>query len=49
MVLKLLGFKIFDLEKVRVFEIGCLFGGNIIFFVLENLKVEVVGIDLFNV
>ena len=49
MVLKLLGFKTPDLEKARVLEIGCSFGGNIIPFALENPKAEVVGIDLSSV
>ena len=49
MVLKLLGFKTPDLEKAKVLEIGCSFGGNIIPFALENPKAEVVGIDLSNV
>lgn len=48
-VLKLLGFKTPDLEKARVLEIGCSFGGNIIPFALENPKAEVVGIDLSSV
>ena len=49
MVLKLLGFKTPDLEKARVLEIGCSFGGNVIPFALENPKAEVVGIDLSSV
>ena len=49
MVLKLLGIKTPDLEKARVLEIGCSFGGNIIPFALENPKAEVVGIDLSSV
>ena len=49
MVLKLLGFKTPDLEKARVLEIGCSFGGNIIPFALENPKANVVGIDLSSV
>ena len=40
MVLKLLGFKTPDLEKARVLEIGCSFGGNIIPFALENPKAD---------
>ncbi|PHI08020.1 methyltransferase regulatory domain-containing protein [Fusobacterium polymorphum] len=49
MVLKLLGFKTPDLEKARVLEIGCSFGGNIIPFALENPKAEVIGVDLSSV
>ena len=49
MVLKLLGFATPNLEKARVLEIGCSFGGNIIPFALENPKAEVVGIDLSSV
>ena len=49
MILKLLGFKTPNLEKSRVLEIGCSFGGNIIPFALENPKAEVIGIDLSSV
>ena len=49
MILKLLGFKTPNLEKSRVLEIGCSFGGNIIPFALENSKAEVIGIDLSSV
>ena len=49
MVLKLLGFKTPDLEKARVLEIGCSFGGNIIPIALENPKADIVGIDLSSV
>ncbi|WP_336153698.1 class I SAM-dependent methyltransferase [Fusobacterium polymorphum] len=49
MVLKLLGFKTPDLEKARVLEIGCSFGGNIIPFAVENPKAEVIGVDLSSV
>ena len=49
MVLKLLGFKTPNLEKSRVLEIGCSFGGNIIPFALENPQADIVGIDLSSV
>ncbi|WP_073507550.1 methyltransferase regulatory domain-containing protein [Streptobacillus notomytis] len=48
-VMKILKFETQDLNKMRVLEIGCSFGGNIIPIALSNPNSEVIGLDLSKV
>ncbi len=42
----LLGLKTCDIKKARVLEIGCSFGGNILYFALNFPASQIVGIDI---
>ncbi|WP_064615431.1 methyltransferase regulatory domain-containing protein [Streptobacillus moniliformis] len=48
-MMKMLSFETTDLDKMRVLEIGCSFGGNIIPIAISNPNSEVIGLDLSKV